>query len=66
MVNDLFHIALLLVVAPVVFVLQVINLVVTTIQYCFVHKKYNSLQQLFSKNSEYVKILIVRYDEDKD
>lgn len=50
---------ILMVILSIVFfisamILQIINLIITITQYCFVYKKYENLQELFNKNSSYL------------
>lgn len=58
MISTVFEYITLLILIPVLLplfiVLQTINMCITLIQYCFVKKKYNNLQELFSENSQYI------------
>ena len=54
MISSIFQTILVLSLVPILLVLQVINMVITISQYCFIHKKYRGIQELFDENSEYI------------
>lgn len=54
MISNILMVILFIVFFISVTILQIINLILTIIQYCFVYKKYENLQELFIKNSSYL------------
>lgn len=59
MITTTFEIISMLILMSTVVFLQIINVIITVFQYCFVHKKYENLQELFTKNSSYLDKLCV-------
>ena len=58
MVSITFKIILMLILMLILIPLQLINMIITIIQYCFVFKKYKNIQELFTENSSYIGELI--------
>ena len=54
MISDIFFIIVLICLMVIIPPLQIINLIITFIQYLFVHKKYKNIQELFTENSRYI------------
>jgi hypothetical protein len=59
MVSETFKIILMLILMLIILPLQIINMIITIVQYYFVFKKYKNIQELFTENSKYIDEIII-------